>query len=89
MLQTSVTLSVFNVLIGIGIAIALVLWLWNLKTKALKKRIVSLEREMLSNHAEILELKKEKTKLELLLKKENPSIFTKEGKVIESALKSI
>lgn len=89
MIEASVTLPFFKLVIGIGIFVIFSLWLWSNKTKALKKRIVLLEREMLSNHAEILELQKEKTKLEMILKKENPTIFTKEGKVSESVLRSV
>lgn len=89
MIETSVTLPFIYLVIGIGIFIALGLLLWSSKTKALKKRIISLEREMLSNHAAILELQKERTKLELLLKKENPTIFNKEGKINDAVLQSL
>ncbi len=75
MLQITTALSLPDVLSGLAIGLLLSVWIWNSRTKSLKKRIVSLEREMLSNHAEILELQKEKTKLEQLLNKENPNLI--------------
>ena len=58
------TLNVYVLLLIAGISFLLGFWIRKKQIRPLKKKVYELEKEMLNNHAEILELQRNKTLLE-------------------------
>lgn len=68
MLALEVTINVFVILGIIMVATAIGFFLRSAQLNSLRRKVVELEKEMLTNHASILELQKERALLEKRLK---------------------
>lgn len=68
MLALEVTLNIYVIVLLVIISFGIGFILRRSQLRSLKNKISDLEKEMLSNHADILELQKENANLEMTLK---------------------
>ncbi len=80
MLALEVTLNVFVILGFLLLAMALGFFARSAQLNSLRRKVVELEREMLSNHASILELQQQKAGLEKQMKESRIPVIPMKNK---------
>lgn len=63
MLAIEITLPVLPLLLAVAAAFIIGFWLRSAQLRSCRKKILELEKEMLSNHADILELQRERANM--------------------------
>lgn len=80
MLALEVTISVFVILGSVLVSLAIGFFLRSDQLNSLRRKIVELEKEMLTNHASILDLQKERAYLEKKLKESQIPVIPMKSK---------
>lgn len=80
MLALEVTINVFVILGIIMVASAIGFFLRSAQLNSLRKKVIELEKEMLTNHAAILDLQKERASLERKLKESQIPVIPMKSK---------